>query len=60
MVNLDAILFKEFKCVASFKLKTSSQEEIDLHAAKFKSELENGVKNNFSNLLAVINKDMIK
>lgn len=31
MVNLDAILFKEFKCVASFKLKTSSQEEIQIY-----------------------------
>lgn len=31
MVSLDAILCKEFKCVASFKLETSSQEEIQTY-----------------------------
>lgn len=31
MVSQDAVLFKEFKCVTSFKLKTSSQEEIQTY-----------------------------
>lgn len=31
MVSLNTILFKEFKCAASFQLETSSQEEIQTY-----------------------------
>lgn len=67
MVNLVAILFKEFRCVRSFKLKTSYFHKEILHVylfiAKFKAEqkkMSEKKKIYFNNFLTVINKDMIK